>query len=147
MIFDTLTDEEHQMVIGTGRILNFAKGDLILREGEATNALYLIQSGAVQVRKNLDAERYKQLKDLLAGDFFGDMSFLTGAERSADILALQDCQILEIERSDFDELVKEHPAIGLKAYRNIAVELASRLRRNNEELKRAIMWALDEMIS
>jgi len=147
MLFDTLTEEEKDLITARGRTLKFAKGDAILHEGDETTSLFFIQAGAVQVRKVLDKERYKQLKDLMPGDFFGDMSFLTSATRSADVLALQDSELFEITRADFDDLVKDHPLVGLKVYRNIAVELATRLQRNNEELRRAIMWALEQMIS
>jgi CRP-like cAMP-binding protein len=147
MLLDALTDKEKDMVMATGAIREYSEGDLILREGDASTSLFMIIEGAVQVRKGLDQDRYKQLKDLVAGDFFGEMSFLTSTPRSADVLSVQDCRILEIPRDEFLALARKHPSIGMKVYRNIAEELATRLRRNNDDLKRAILWALEEMIS
>lgn len=147
MLFDALTEKERAQVVKVGRKRRYAKGDFVLHEGDESSSLFLILEGAIQVRKALDSDRYKQLKDLMPGDFFGEMSFLTSTPRSADVLALQDCEILEIPHAPFTKLVGEHPAIGLKIYRNIAEELATRLRRNNDELKRAILWALEEMVS
>ena len=146
MLLDTLTDQERAAIEKIANRRKFSEGTEILKEGEAGASLFLIRGGVVEVRKLIDKEKYKQLRDLSVGDFFGEMSFLTGAPRSATVLALHEADVLEIPRDAFDQLVKEQPSIGLKLFRNIAQELARRLRRNNEELKTAILWAIDEMI-
>ena len=85
------------------------------------------------------------MKDLRAGDFFGEMSLLTASVRSAHVVATEDCEVLEITREALDAFAAAHPATALKLYRNMAMELARRLKKNNDELKNAILWALDEM--
>lgn len=147
MLFDSLTEKEKTLVEKSGTVRTYAKGNYILREGDRSTSLFVIRAGVVEVRKPIDSSKYKQLKDITAGYFFGEMSFLTGAARSADVLALRDAEILELSRADLDRLVDKNPVIGTKIYRNIAEELADRLRRNNEELKTAILWAIEEMVS
>lgn len=147
MLFDGLTDAEKVLAEKAGAVKLHPKGSTVVRESDAGSSMFLVRSGVVEVRKNLDPERYKQLKTLAADDFFGEMSFLTGAPRSADVVALHDSEILELRRDAFDRLVEKNPAVGAKVYRNIAQELANRLRRNNDELRSAILWALEEMIT
>ena len=147
MLFDTLTAEEKALVEKMGSLTKLPKDGQILREGSPGTSLYIIKSGAAQVRKQIDPDKYKQLKDLQAGDFFGEMSLLTAATRSANVIATADCEVLEITREALDRFAAAQPAAAMKLYRNIAVELARRLKKNNEELKTAILWALDEMLT
>ena len=147
MLFDTLTAQEKTLVEQMGALTKIPRDGEILREGSSGTSLYILMSGAAQVRKSIDPDKYKQLKDLRAGDLLGEMSLLTAAPRSASVVVTEDCEVLEITREALDRFAAKHPAVAMKLYRNIAVELAIRLKKNNDELKTAILWALDEMIT
>lgn len=147
MLFDDLTDKEKAQLERIGRVRSFARGSVLLREGDNGNSLFVIRTGVVELRKPFDNEQYKQLRDLVPGDFFGELSFLTDAPRSAEAIALRDAEVLEIRRRDFNRLIRRNPALGLKIYRGVAEELAQRLRRNNEDLRSTVLRALDEMVS
>ena len=143
MLLDNLTDEEQALIAGICRIREVEKGEEVVSEGEDGGTLLLIRKGRAEVRKALDTAKHKYLRELRTGDFFGEMCFLHKAPRSASVVALEKCEILELNNDDFDRLAEKYPEIGLKVYRNIAVELVERLRRNNEELKRAVLWAIE----
>ena len=145
MLYDALTAHEQTLVEKMGTLTRIPRGGEMLREGSPGTSLYILKSGAAQVRKQIDPDKYKQLKDLRAGDFFGEMSLLTASVRSAHVVATEDCEVLEITREALDAFAAARPAIALKLYRNMAMELARRLKKNNDELKNAILWALDEM--
>ena len=143
MLLDNLTDEEQALVAEICKIREFRTDQTIVSEGEKGGALLLIRKGRAEGRKSLGAKNHKFLRELKKGDFFGEMCFLHHAPRSASVIALEDCEILELEGLEFDKLAAKYPEIGLKVYKNIAAELVERLRRNNEELKKAVLWAIE----
>lgn len=145
MFFADLTDEERAMVEKTGRIREYQKDDFIILEGDTGSSLFLLKSGKAHVRKKLENEKYICLLELETGEMFGEMSFLALDIRSASVIAVEPCTVLAIERSEFQKLIDVNPVIGLKVYRCMAQEIARRLNRNTEELKRAMLWALEEM--
>ena len=145
MFFADLTDEERTLVENTGRIREYQKDDFIILEGDTGSSLFLLKSGKAHVRKKLENEKYICLLELGAGEMFGEMSFLALDIRSASVIAVEPCKVLAIERSEFQKLIDVNPVIGVKVYRCMAQEIARRLNRNTEELKRAMLWALEEM--
>ncbi len=145
MLFADLTTEERNLVEKTGHSRTFASGQAIIKEGEENRSLFVVQSGAVEVRKAISATKYKRLKELGKGEFFGDMAFLGISGRSATVVALKDCKVLELSSDGLDSLVKKRPDIALKVYRNVACELAKRLKQNTDELKEAVLWAIQGM--
>jgi CRP-like cAMP-binding protein len=143
MLLDGLTEEEQALVAEICKTREIKAGQKIVSEGEQGGTLLLMRKGRAEVRKSLDGKIQKYLKELKAGEFFGEMCFLNMASRSASVVALEKCEILELDGKDFDRLVRKHADIGLKIYRNIARELVERLNRNNEELKKAVLWAIE----
>lgn len=143
MLLDNLTDEEQALVAEICHIREFKVDQTIVSEGEKGGALLLIRKGRAEVRKSLGVKNHKYLRELKKGDFFGEMCFLHRAPRSASVIALEDCEVLELDGLEFDKLAVKNPEIGLKVYKNIASELVDRLRRNNEELKKAVLWAIE----
>ncbi|MDP6931786.1 MAG: cyclic nucleotide-binding and patatin-like phospholipase domain-containing protein, partial [Myxococcota bacterium] len=94
----------------------------LFRKGDEGDSLFVIQSGLVEV---IDERGAKQvvLRVLGRGEFFGELSLLTGAPRSASIRALRDCEFLRIRRDDFSALLVQHPEVLL----GIARQLGQRL--------------------
>lgn len=143
MLVDSLTAEEKALFEGICKVKEYQSGQQIVSEEDKGESLLLIRKGRAEVRKKLDASNYKYLKELDEGDFFGEMSFLTQVPRSASVIALDRCEVLELEKADFDILIQSNPSIGSKIFESIARELASRLRNNNEDLKKAVLWAIE----
>lgn len=143
MFMDDLTDEERGLVkaIGTPRQMN--KGALLIEEGMLGSSFYLIIAGSVVVRKRLRGQEFKELVRLGPGDLAGEVGFLGVELRTASVVALSYCDVLEFERSVFEDLLRAHPVIGLKLYRSMARELATRLASSDEELTDTLIWALD----
>lgn len=143
MLFDAFTVEENTLFEKICKVRKYQSGQEIVSEGDEGGSLLLIRKGRAEVRKTLDSSNYKCLKELDPGDFFGEMSFLNQISRSASVIALEDCEILEVMKTDFDVLAQSNLDIGLKIYRSIAQELALRLKRNNEDLKKAVLLAIE----
>ncbi|MDI7862072.1 cation:proton antiporter [Rhizobiaceae bacterium n13] len=80
-----------------------APGERVIRAGDRGDGMFFISSGAVEV----------QLEDasirLEAGSFFGEMALLTGGRRTADVVAVDFCEFLILERRDFYAFMARHP--------------------------------------
>lgn len=142
MLLEGFTSEERQTLDGIARVRAMPAGEVILHEGFFGDSIFLVAAGKVQVRKDIDDSHFKQLTVLGEGDFFGDFSFLGLAYRSATVVALEDCEVWQLSRLKFQQLVEARPLLGAKFYRNLARGLAVRLRDANEELRKAILWAM-----
>ena len=84
--------------------------ELIVRKGERGDALYFIASGAAEVA--FSNHRFR----LGSGDFFGELSLLTGEPRQADVKALTYCRLLVLRKTDFDRFMRDNRDVRLKIH-------------------------------
>ena len=82
-----------------------APGERVIRTGDRADGMYFISSGAVEVKVNGRTIR------LEAGAYFGEMALLSGERRTADIVAVDFCQFLVLDRRDFNQFMSRHPAV------------------------------------
>ena len=80
-------------------------GERVIRVGDRGDGMYFISSGAVEVQLEDEPVR------LQAGSFFGEMALLSGGRRTADVIAVDFCQFLVLERRDFNVFMSKHPAL------------------------------------
>ena len=71
--------------------------------------MYFVSNGAALVRR-----QDSQLTSLGSGDFFGEISLVTGQTRTADVVAEGFCELLVLDRNDFASLLREDPGLGKK---------------------------------
>ncbi len=102
----------------------FLQGNVLVREGEKTNTLFILLSGRLGVFKG--ALKISEFTE--KGLVVGEMSVILGEKRTATIQALEDTVVIEL-RAGLDELIIEHPEIAKK----IMVNLAQRLKRTTQE--------------
>ena len=114
---------------------SYAAGQVIFRAGDDGRELFLVRRGVVRVLLPLRGGSYHNLASFGRGNFFGEMSFLTGQLRSAEAVATTATELYVIERSKFDAISHAHPLVGLKMFGRIARILAVRLRQANTELR------------
>jgi CRP-like cAMP-binding protein len=142
-ILQKLDEEELRQVLKIARPVQFPRGKVILKEGGAGETMYIIAEGAVEVSKTLVMmgeredvqDREKILTKLSAEDhaIFGEVALFEQSKRTATVVALTDCRMLEISKSDFLRLAEENPRIGYRITRNIVQLLCSRLRKTDED--------------
>ncbi|MBI5189722.1 MAG: Crp/Fnr family transcriptional regulator [Nitrospirae bacterium] len=97
-------------------------GTLIFRENEPGQDMYIIQGGSVKITKRVrDIE--KTLVVLDKGEFFGEMSILNDKPRSASAYAVEDCDLLVIDRRTFEAMIKGNPEIALRIIKKLAARL------------------------
>lgn len=112
--------------------LSAQKGDIVFREGEPGDSMYIVKSGSVGVYVgNGNSERF--VSYLLRGDFFGEMALLTGRSRSATIRTILDAHLYQIQRQAFDQLLEKNPHLGLYLSRHYAHRFAQSSRQALDE--------------
>jgi CRP/FNR family cyclic AMP-dependent transcriptional regulator len=118
---------------------HFAKGSAIFAEGDLGLAMYVIESGTVEIRKNLGG-RERVLATLSKGDFFGEMCMLEEeTPRSAAAYAVEDVTAVMIDQSAFTFILKHNPEIAIRMMRKLAI----RLQQTTELLEEAVGHKVD----
>jgi CPA2 family monovalent cation:H+ antiporter-2 len=102
-------------------------GKRIIRRGDKPDAVYFITSGAVEVMVGGNKIR------LGAGDFFGEMALLSGERRTADVIAVDYCDLLALDQRDFRTFIAKNPT--LKAHLD---EMARKREAMNKEADEAL---------
>ncbi|HEX5230206.1 MAG TPA: FAD-dependent oxidoreductase [Bryobacteraceae bacterium] len=90
---------------------HFESGDLVFRQGDLGDSVYVIKRGECDVLQEKDGEQ-KRLATLKAGDYFGEMALLSDRSRNATIRAATSLEVLIIPKEEFDKLRASVPAFG-----------------------------------
>jgi len=117
-------------------VAHYAPGEVIVREGDPADSLFLLAAGLVNVCLRLgDGTRQKRLATIAPGVAFGELAVFDGGTRSADVVAVLPavCYILPLAK--FDELAALHRGMRTKLLSNIGRELSARLRRADAEIR------------
>jgi small-conductance mechanosensitive channel/CRP-like cAMP-binding protein len=93
------------------RMVIFGPGETILRQGDPGDSLYVVRSGEVAVRVGVLGAS-KELATLNEGQFFGEMSLMTGAMRAATVVAKTDAECYIVDKEAFQEIVQEKPELA-----------------------------------
>ena len=88
--------------------VGYAKGSLIIREGDAAGPMYVIEKGRARVFTGLNG-RERNLAFYREGDFFGELSILNGSPRAASVEAFTDCQLLSLDPTAVQDLRNRFP--------------------------------------
>jgi len=110
-------------------------GDVIFRQGDSGNSMFVLTRGAVSIHIPQTNGYGKRLAALGPGALLGEMAFITDVPRSADALADEETELLELDRQHFHELEKSHPAIAVAMLRAISIALAERLRDRTDQVR------------
>jgi len=117
-LFEGLPDEDLLMLAQRAAIRNVPGNEVIVREGDLADSLYLILSGKVKVylREQGGKETLLDLKG--PGQYFGEM-MLDDKPRSASVMSLRPSRFAEISGADFKAVLLKHPEIALHLIRNL----------------------------
>jgi small-conductance mechanosensitive channel/CRP-like cAMP-binding protein len=108
-VFAALTDAQRAELVRLARPALYGAGDVMVREGDAGRSMFVVVRGEAVVTLAASPEPVARFK---AGDFFGEMSLLTGAPRTATVTAGTDCQVIELDADGFRSLVMAEPIVA-----------------------------------
>jgi CRP-like cAMP-binding protein len=110
-IFEGLPPEEIETIAQLLRERRLAESEVLCRQGEAGDALFIVTGGRIRLSTTDPSGNEKVLTYFTDGQFFGEMSLLTGAPRSATASAETDSQVLVLDKDAFDQLLAGHAQI------------------------------------
>jgi CRP/FNR family cyclic AMP-dependent transcriptional regulator len=97
----------------------FAKGAIIVAEGDESDSLYLLLVGRAKVYTEDSKGNEIQLKLLEPGEYFGEVA-LDGGPRSASVMAIESCRCAVVRRTDLGAFMEEYPEFALHLVRKLA---------------------------
>jgi len=100
-IFSVLERGSLDALARAATVRRFTPGDLLVKEGDAAVAFYVVCQGQLEVVKGLGQKGERVVGTLNPGDFFGEMALLDGFPRGASVRAVTDCECLVLTRWDF----------------------------------------------
>ena len=110
-LFSSFEREALVEILTSTELRSFDEGDIIVTEGEEGSSLFLIVGGTVKVFTRTDDGSNVPLAELGPGDFFGEVSLLTGKPRTATITASNEVTAIELDRASVDRIAAGHPEV------------------------------------
>ena len=111
-LFGSLTDADREELAHGLRDAPFTKGEILTRQGAIAHWLYVVLGGEVSVRVKSEEGLEREVARLGPGDFFGEMSLLTGERRSATVVALGDVECYRLDRAAFQTVLERSPEVA-----------------------------------
>ena len=122
-LFQSLSEVECERLVTSVDTVPFASGEALCHQGDPGESFYIIRSGTVSVLLSGANGVRTEVARLGAGQFFGEMSLLTGEQRSATVVADGDVEVVRVSKKDFASLLQADAELSGK----LAVILEKRL--------------------
>lgn len=122
---------------------HYRAGEVIFREGDVGQEMYIIQTGKVKITKTLKNGEEKTLVVLEPGDFFGEMAVIDKDVRSANAVAVADSQLIALDEEVFEMHMQTNPKIVKKILKN----LTARLRDANQQIANLMIKDANRLVA
>jgi CRP/FNR family transcriptional regulator, cyclic AMP receptor protein len=145
-LFRNLSFSQIKTVLGICRKVDFSENEIIMKEGDVGDSLYIILKGTVEVIKSLvisdfSEDDYREAVknkvftkiDEKSHAVFGEIALLEECKRTATIRAVANCIFYEIKKDDFLKLLETDSVSGCKILMNLARIVSARLRKADED--------------
>jgi HEAT repeat protein len=130
-LFANLSLEQLDALQQVTREAEYMPGEVVCREGERGETLFLLLEGSVSVVKNHGEPGAVELAALTAVDYFGEMAILEDAPRSATVIAVTPIRVSSLDGTSLKDLILQMPEISFEIFR----VLCARLRHSEARLK------------
>jgi CRP-like cAMP-binding protein len=142
-LFARLGDQETDTILAHTRVAKYAEGDQIVSKGDPGDSMMAVLKGRVSISAPSDDGRQVVLTVMRDGDVFGEIALLDGKERTADVTAATDCEVLVVPRRSLLALLERRPDICI----DLMLVLCERLRRTNEQVEDLAFLDLEARIA
>jgi len=119
------------------------KGEVLFREGDRGEELYLIREGTVVISKPVIGRVEQVLARMGRGDFFGEMSLFDQAPRSATIQAEADALLLYLDRESLHQFIEISPSAAAAFFFQMVQVFVARLRESGNLVAEVTRWGLE----
>ncbi len=131
-VFSTLVHEDLVRIAELAVPRQFAPGEVVFREGDASDTCYMVRSGKARAVREHSDGRVITLANFGPGDIFGELALFEDERRSATVEAVAPTTVVAVLGPDMRRLMTEHPQIATR----LVIALGRRLRETNERLSR-----------
>src|ERR1700731_400434 len=107
-LFRTLSSGQRLKAFGAMVRQDLVRGQMLVAQGEPSDALFVVLHGALAVRRAGD---HAPIAELRAGEVVGEIGFFANMPRTADVIAIRDTSVLVLTRAAYQNLAKDAPAI------------------------------------
>jgi CRP-like cAMP-binding protein len=132
--FRGLNAGEYHQLIEIAHQKTFSPGQKVIEQGKTSQFLWIVLDGRCQVVRENPGDAPVVLAELEPYHLFGEMSFFSPAPHSASVVAQSSLRLLCIDRSDYDDLLRDRVVAAYKLGYNILEGVAGKLRRMDERL-------------
>jgi small-conductance mechanosensitive channel len=123
-VFDSLTTDERKALATKLTPASYDQGDRLVEPGQVPESLFVIGSGVLSVTRD-EGEGEIEVKRLGPGDYYGDISMLTGAPTATTITALMPATVYELVKEDLAPILKARPQVAHELSRALAQRQAA----------------------
>jgi cAMP-dependent protein kinase regulator len=110
-LFRGMARNEILAVIRGLNLLSFGSGEILVSEGEPGDSLFLLTTGRCRAYVRNPQGKNVEVRQLQEGDFFGEISVLSGKPRTATITTTMPCELLELDRASLGSIIEAHPNV------------------------------------
>ncbi|KPA15417.1 membrane protein containing Mechanosensitive ion channel MscS [Candidatus Magnetomorum sp. HK-1] len=111
-LFKLFSEEDRNFISQRFRHHHYRAGQMLVRQGEAGDSLFIIVEGVVSISVILEDKKEIEVARLGAENIFGEMALLTGEPRSANVKSITDSHVLEINKQDIAPLIEAQPELS-----------------------------------
>ena len=133
ILFGQLNDDDMEWMLRAGRTRNVPRGAILIAQGGAIDALYIVLEGKLSVW--LSSRRHeREIARLGAGEVVGEMSLIDSRPPSATVKGLEDATVFAIPRSDLTAKLEQDLGFAARFYRALAIYLSTTVRERHRAL-------------
>ncbi len=127
-LFDGISRREFGHLFQALVVRTYAPGEILFHEGDIGRALYILESGRVELSRKSPTGDLLVLAVLEPGDYFGEMSLLDECARSATAAAMEPVKVHLLYKTELEKLIKHVPHVGAAIMMHLGMLLVARLR-------------------
>jgi uncharacterized membrane protein len=127
-LFKRLTPEELEKLAKEVDQVDYKAGEVIFNERDKGDALYVVETGSVQIWVMDEDVKPVTLTELKPGEFFGELAVLDRGERSTSATAIEDTHLHRLSSDDFQQFLMAHPDVAI----DVICEIGARMRQTNQ---------------
>jgi len=129
-LFCSLSKRELRSLAAIAHMRSYQEGEYVFRKGQPGAAMFIIRTGEVEVIDHDGRDHDTIIASLGPNAFFGELALLDDSPRSASVKAIASAEICAFSRTDLERFLAAFPQIGLQVYRELALIIGSRLKKN-----------------
>ena len=138
-----LEPEARRRIVGYARTRRYTAGETIFVKGSAGTGMMTVLTGQVRISVPSEQGQDAIFNLVPPGEIFGEIALLDGGERTADAVAIENSELMVIERRDFVPLLQQHPQMAMK----VIEILCSRLRKTSEQVEDIVFLGLPHRLA